>query len=293
MKVLADEAHGTHFYFGSDMPVSAMSVGADMAGVSMHKSGGSLTQSSFLLLGQHMSAGYVRQIINLTQTTSGSYLLMSSLDVSRKNLAQNGKNLYKRVQELGDYAREEINGIGDYYAFGRELCDGDALFDFDPLKLSVNTLNIGLAGIEVYDLLRDEYNIQVEFGDVGNFLAYLSLGDRERDIERLVSALFEIRRRYKRERASLIPLEYMEPDVICTPQEAFYADTAVLPIEESCGHICAELVMCYPPGIPMLSPGERITHQILEYIRYMKEHGGTLTGPEDSRIEHLKVLKGR
>ena len=293
MVVLADEAHGTHFYFAENMPINAMAAGADMAGVSMHKSGGSLTQSSFLLLGQRMSPGYVRQIINLTQTTSGSYLLMSSLDVSRKNLAIRGKELYQKVYELGEYAREEINSIGDYYAFGRELCNRDSLFDFDPLKLSINTLDLGLAGIEVYDILRDEYNIQVEFGDVGNILAYLSLGDRERDIERLVSALSEIRRRYKKERARLIPLEYMTPEVVLTPQEAFYADADVLPIQQSAGYICAENVMCYPPGIPMLAPGERITEEILGYIRYMKERGGTLTGPEDSSIEFLKVLKGR
>ena len=91
MKVLADEAHGTHFYFGEDMPVSAMAAGADLASVSMHKSGGSLTQSSFLLCGPSVNAEYVRQIINLTQTTSVLYLLMVSLDISRKNLALYGK----------------------------------------------------------------------------------------------------------------------------------------------------------------------------------------------------------
>jgi arginine/lysine/ornithine decarboxylase len=293
MAVLVDEAHGTHFYFGNDMPVSAMAAGADMAGISVHKSGGSLTQSSLLVLGPNVKEGHMRQIINLTQTTSGSYLLMSSLDVSRKNLALNGKLVFERVTRLADYAREEINRIGDYYAFGRESCDGDAFFDFDPTKLSVNTLDTGLAGIEVHEILRDEYNIQVEFGDVGNILAYLSIGDRERDIERLVSALSEIRRRYRRERAESIPLEYMRPDVVCSPQEAFYAEKQVLPIEQSVGQICAENVMCYPPGIPMLAPGERITAEILHYIRYMMERGGTVTGPEDSTIKTLQVLKGR
>ncbi len=90
MLCLADEAHGTHFYFGGGLPVSAMAAGADMASVSMHKSGGSLTQSSLLLIGPNVHQGYVRQIINLTQTTSGSYLLMSSLDISRRNLALRG-----------------------------------------------------------------------------------------------------------------------------------------------------------------------------------------------------------
>ena len=174
MYCLADEAHGTHFYFGENMPVSAMAAGADMASVSMHKSGGSLTQSSLLLIGPNINEGHVRQIINLTQTTSGSYLLMSSLDISRRNLALRGKNVFRQVVAMAEYAREEINAIGGYYAFGRELVNGDSIFDFDPTKLSVHTRDIGLAGIQVYDLLRDEYDIQIEFGDIGNILAYLT-----------------------------------------------------------------------------------------------------------------------
>ena len=135
MLVLVDEAHGTHFYFGDGLPVSAMAAGADMAAVSMHKNGGSLTQSSFLLINNDISQGYTRQIINLTQTTSGSYLLMSSLDLSRKNLALNGKEIYKKVLNLAEYAREEINKIGGYYAFGSEMIDGGAFYDFDRAKL--------------------------------------------------------------------------------------------------------------------------------------------------------------
>ena len=293
MRVLADEAHGTHVYFGKDMPVAAMAAGADMAAVSMHKSGGSLTQSSFLLVGKGISAGYVRQIINLTQTTSGSYLLMSSLDISRKNLAVNGERIFSEVCRMAQYARDEINEIGDFYAFSRELINGDTVFDFDVTKLSVNTFDVGLAGIEVYDILRDEYDIQVEFGDLGNILAYLSVGDRQRDLERLVSALFEIRRRYKRDKSGLLRHEYIDPEVAATPQEAFYAEKESLPIDRSAGHICSEFVMCYPPGIPILAPGERITKEILDYIRYAKEKGCSLTGPEDMNIRRLNVLKGK
>ena len=96
-----------------------------------------------------MNVGHVRQIINLTQTTSGSYLLMSSLDISRRNLALRGKEVFRKVVEMADYAREEINDIGGYYAFGRELINGNSVSDFDPTKLSVHTREIGLAGIEV------------------------------------------------------------------------------------------------------------------------------------------------
>ena len=255
MLVLVDEAHGTHLYFGENLPVSAMAAGADMAAVSMHKSGGSLTQSSMLLIGPAMQEGYVRQIINLTQTTSASYLLLSSLDISRRNLALRGREAFAGVVELADYAREEINDIGDWYAFSAERINGSSIFDFDRTKLSVHTLNVGLAGIEVYDILRDEYDIQIEFGDLGNILAYLSIGDRKRDVERLVSALSEIRRLYGRARAGMMANEYIPPDVAVTPQFAFYAPKESLPIEETAGRICSEFVMCYPPGIPILAPG--------------------------------------
>lgn len=163
MKVLADEAHGTHLYFQPQLPVSAMAAGADMAAVSMHKSGGSLTQSSILLTNKGVNADYVRQIINLTQTTSGSYLLLASLDISRRNLALRGEESFAKVMDMAEYARREINEIGGYYAYGKELVNGTSVYDYDVTKLSVHTLGLGLAGIEVYDLLRDEYDIQIEF----------------------------------------------------------------------------------------------------------------------------------
>ena len=291
MLCLADEAHGTHFYFGKDLPVSAMAAGADMASVSMHKSGGSLTQSSFLLAGPNVNAGYIRQIINLTQTTSGSYLLMSSLDISRRNLALRGEEIFTHVRNIAEYARAEINAIGGYYAFSSEMINGDSIFDFDPLKLSIHTLDIGLAGIEVYDLLRDDYDIQIEFGDIGNILAYLSIGDRIQEVERLVSALAEIRRRYQRDKTGMLTQEYIPPQVIASPQESFYADKVSLPIMETEGRVCSEFVMCYPPGIPILAPGEKITRDILNYIKYAKEKGCSMTGPEDPDIEYLNVLK--
>ncbi len=292
MLVLVDEAHGTHFYFGENMPITAMAAGADMASVSMHKSGGSLTQSSFLLTGPNVSAGYVRQVINLTQTTSASYLLLASLDISRRNLALRGKEAFEEVEKIAAYARNEINKIDGYYAYGEELINGDSIYDFDTTKLTVYTLDIGLAGIEVYDKLRDEYDIQLELGDIGNILAYISIGDRMRETERLVSALYDIRRRYKKDRTGLFDHEYIKPSVVMTPQEAFYAEKEeMIPIRETNGRICTEFVMCYPPGIPILAPGERITQEIIDYIVYAKEKGCSMTGPEDETIERLNVIR--
>ncbi len=290
MLMLADEAHGTHFYFGENFPISAMAAGADIASASMHKSGGSLTQSSFLLMGERINADYMRQVVNLTQTTSASYLLLSSLDISRKRLALSGREIFEKTVQMAEYAREEINSIGGYYAFSRELVNGDSVYDFDVSKLSVHTLPIGLAGIEVYDLLRDEYDIQIEFGDIGNILAYISVGDRTRDIERLISALAEIKRRFGKSGTGMLTQEYINPVVAETPRRAFYADKISLPLDEAAGHVCSEFVMCYPPGIPILAPGELITPQIIEYIKYAKEKGCQMTGTEDINIERLNVL---
>ena len=293
MKVLVDEAHGTHLYFSDRLPLAAMDAGADMAAISMHKSGGSLTQSSLLLCSDSMPLGYVHQIINITQTTSASYLLLASLDISRRTLALRGREVIDKIIDLVAYARDEINAIGDYYAYGRELIDGAAVFDFDTTKLSIFTRPTGLAGIEVYDILRDDYDIQTEFGDIANLLAYVSVGDRPKDIERLVAALAEIRRNYRKDPSKTLKMEYIDPVVVCGPQDAFYAEKESLPIAKSCGRICSEFVMCYPPGIPILAPGEQITEEILTYIRYAKKKGCQITGPEDMSIQYLNVMTER
>ena len=290
MLVLADEAHGTHFYFQDNMPVSAMAAGADMAAVSMHKTGGSLTQSAILLTRNTVNADYVRQVINLSQTTSGNYLLLSSLDIARKNMRLNGQALVTKAVEYASYAREEINKLGGYYAFGEELIDGDAVFDFDNTKLSIHTRDIGLAGIEVYDLLRDDYGIQIEFGDIGNILAIISGGDRNLEIERLISALSEIKRLHESEKSGMFDHEYINPKIVMGPNKAFFSDKVAYPIKESEGKICGEFVMCYPPGIPILAPGEMITAEIIHYIEYAKEKGCLMTGTQDMTIENINVV---
>lgn len=290
MKVLADEAHGTHLYFQDELPVSGMDAGADMAAISMHKSGGSLTQSSILLTNKGVNADYVRQIINLTQTTSGSYLLLSSLDISRRNLALRGEQSFAQVMKMAEYARKEINEIGGFYAYGKELVNGTSVYDYDVTKLSIYTLGMGLAGIEVYDLLRDEYDIQIEFGDMSNILAYISIGDRIQDIERLVGALADIARLYKKDSTGMLSGEFISPKVVKSPQDAFYSEKTSLPIRETKDMISGEFVMCYPPGIPILAPGEMITEEIIEYIIYAKEKGCSMQGTEDPAVENLMVL---
>ena len=290
LKVLVDEAHGTQRYFGANLPMAGMRAGADMAAISMHKSGGSLTQSSILLTGENMNVGHVRQIIGLTQTTSANYLLLSSLDLSRRNLALRGMESFAKVITMAEYARNEINSIGGYYAYGKELIDGKNVYDFDVTKLCVYTKDIGLTGIEIYDLLRDEYDIQIEFGDIGNIMAYISIGDRLQDIERLVGALEDIKRLYAREKSGLAFVDAVIPKVVSSPQYSFYAEKESVPIKESYGRVAGESVMAYPPGIPILAPGELITKDIVDHILYAKEKGCSLQGTADPEVKRLEVL---
>jgi arginine decarboxylase len=257
----------------------------------MHKTGGSLTQSSILLIKDQKQMGEVRQVLNLTHTTSGSYLLLVSLDITRKFLALNGEEVFGQVQSLTEYARTEINRISGYYCFDKQICNGTNIADFDTTKLTIHTRGIGLAGIEVYDILRDEYDIQVELGDLGNILAIIGVGDQKRDIERLISALMDIKETYAKEDNSMITYDYVSPIVRISPQRAFYAAQKKVKIVDALDEIAGESIMVYPPGIPILAPGELITQEAIDYILYAKEKGSFLTGIEDTSIEYINVLE--
>ena len=140
--------------------------------------------------------------------------------------------------------------------------------------------------------MRDDYGIQVECGDLGNILAIVSAGDRAMEIERLISALYEIKRLYAKEPAGMYDHNYINPDLIYTPQKAFYSNKKTMPLKNSKGKISGEFVMAYPPGIPVLAPGERITDEIIDYIAYAKDKGSLLMGTQDMKLENILVVEG-
>lgn len=290
--VLVDEAHGSHLYFNEELPKGAMNLDADMACISLHKTGGSLTQSSALLVNdKRINHKRIRTVLNLTQTTSGSYLLMTSIDIARKQLALNGKEILDNVLSISRYLRNEINKIDGFYAFGKELLNNDDFYDFDETKLSINTSNLGITGIEVYDILRNSYNIQLEYGDLSNMLAIISLGDTLENANLLIKALQDISNKYKKEAFKSVSDEYINPVVKYSPREAFYHKKENVKIVDSLGKVSGEFVMNYPPGIPVLAPGELITKEALDYIAHSKSSGTVLTGTEDEAVEWIKVLK--
>ncbi len=238
-----------------------------------------------------MSTGStVSKIINLTHDDKR----VVSSDVTSRHFAEKSGAARKGIvsaksAEMAEYARG-VNDIGGYYAYGKDLVNGGSVYDFDVTKLSVYTRGIGLAGIEVYDLLRDEYDIQIELGDIANILAYISIGDRIQDIERLVGALADVKRLYSKDPAQMLNTEYINPTVLVSPQAAFLCREKMHADPGDGRKICGEFVMCYPPGIPILAPGEMITPEIIEYIIYAKEKGCSMQGTEDPAVEHLNVL---
>lgn len=294
MAVIVDEAHGAHFRFHDELPYDAIELGADMCAVSMHKTGGSLTQSSLLLIKEGLvDEKTVRTVLSLTQTTSASYLLMVSLDIARKTLAINGQALLSETLRLARYAREEINKIDGLYAFGKELVGSPGVFDFDETKLGINVADLGLTGFEVYNLLRDDYNIQVEMGDAFNILALISFGDNDGTVKALIEALRDISKRFNgtKSKVSFDRVAILEnPELIVSPRHAFYSRKKAVKLEESEGEISGESIMVYPPGIPIVIPGERISIDMIDYVKMLKKQNSSLQGTEDPEVEYVKVL---
>ena len=291
MKVLVDEAHGTHFYFGDHMPINAMKAGADYSAVSMHKTGGSLTQSSLLLISNKVDSQQVRKIINLTVSTSASYLLLSSIDIARKKLACEGRSLINKLCSFVSEGAKEISKINGLKVLTREnMIKESAVYDYDPTKLAVNTVGTGLAGIEVYNLLKEEYNIQLEFGDISNILALPAVGDSENYSLILAKALADIVNKHGNKQTPGYFYEYIKPIVKIPPRDAFYFPQEEILFEDCEGRISGEYVMCYPPGIPLLAPGELITKEILAHIDYSKKKGCKLIGG-NGEITQISVVK--
>lgn len=291
MAALLDEAHGAHFKFHPELPISGIEFGADIAAVSIHKTGGSLTQSSVLLLNEgYVDKKTVKTVLNLLQSTSASYLLMSSLDVARKNLVLNGREKFDEILDLVRKYRSKLNEIDGLYAFGKELVSTPGAYDFDETKLGVCVSGIGLTGFEVYDLLRDEYKIQVELADTYNILAIVSIGDNEENLLKLYEGLKDISIKYRKKSLKHIDLVLDDPEVIVSPRNAFYARKKVLPLDEVVGEISGESIMAYPPGIPIITPGERISQEIVNYIKFLKKEKTMLTDSEDPYVNSIKVL---
>lgn len=297
--VLVDEAHGIHIHFHEDLPMSAMQAGADMAATSIHKLGGSLTQSSVLNVKRgRVSPAHVQSVLSMMTTTSTSYILLASLDAARRHLATVGHKEISRAIDLANYARKKINQIQGLYSPGEEILHSKATTALDPTKLLISIKNLGISGYEAEGWLREHRNIEVELSDLYNILCIVTSGDNEESIEALIDALYALSETLNHgealQKASQKTMPVQVPDMpklALSPRDAFYAQTEFVPFEESVGRIIAEFVMVYPPGIPIFTPGEIITQENLDYISENINAGLPVQGPEDTSLKNLKVVQ--
>ncbi|NEU29519.1 aminotransferase class I/II-fold pyridoxal phosphate-dependent enzyme [bacterium LRH843] len=293
--VLVDEAHGVHIHFHKELPLSAMQAGADMAATSVHKFGGSLTQSSVLNVKEGLvSAKRVQSIISMLTTTSTSYLLLSSLDTARKQLATEGEHLLSHVIQLANSTRKRINEIDGLSCVGSEIVGSKATYDFDPTKLIISVKQLGINGYQVETWLRTHYAIEVELSDLYNILCLVTIGDTEEKMDILVQALSHLAKEHCNQDGETQAVHVYVPNIptlAISPRDAFYSETEVIPFTESAGRVIAEFIMVYPPGIPILIPGEIITEENLSYIQKNIKAGLPVQGPEDETFQTLRVIK--
>lgn len=297
--VLCDEAHGSHLSFNKILPLSAMEAGADLSASSLHKTGGSLTQSSVLLAkGKRVNYNKLRVTLNILQTTSPSSLLLASLDVARKYMYFKGKQELDKVIDLAHYAKKIIDEIP-----GITVCDKDYFinknnYDYDETKLLIKIKDLNLPGYYLYNLLRDKYNIQVELAETYVLLVVLSIGSTKRDIIKLRDALAEISDEFykKMNNINFKKFNYSFPKVYTRPREAFHAPKKYVELTEAIDEIAAESIMIYPPGIPLIIPGEIIDLEIINRIEFYKENGFTILTEQDDEtvkiIDRLNWFKG-
>ena len=294
MLLLVDEAHGPHLRFSSRLPKQALDCGADLVAQSTHKIIGSLTQTSML----HVRAGRVdlervRSAASLLQSTSPNYLLLASLDIARLQMAESGQQLVGRAVELAEKLRTAINQIDGLTCFGNEHLQTPGAYALDVTKLTVQVRALGLTGAEAEHILRHTYKIQCELADAYNVLFIVSMADTEQETDRLLAALQALAQKHRRAgrqpEAAALPAV---PAMRVAPRTAFFAATELVDFAQAVGCVAAEQIMFYPPGIPLLCPGEELTTEILTYIRDMQRIGLKVVGPEDASLEHIRVIKG-
>jgi arginine/lysine/ornithine decarboxylase len=292
--VYVDEAWGPHFHFHPALPKSAMQSGIDGAVASTHKVLGAITQSAILnVQGPRVDLGRLSGTVGMSQTTSPAAFILASIDACRRQMVLHGRELLETTIELADQARRRIQAIS-----GVSVLDGAMLGveTYDLTKLVIDMHGLGLTGFEVEELLRFQYAINPEMSDLSGIVCLITVGDTQRSIDTLVCALESIAHEHGRPSGNggahlRSSGAVLSPGVqAMTPREAFYARTRTIPLNEAIGQISAELVIPYPPGIPVLAPGDVILPEKLEYLATVAAQGGYISGASDHALRTIKVV---
>lgn len=293
MALLVDEAHGPHLRFSEALPAQAIEAGADMAAQSTHKILGAMTQGSLLLArGSRVAPERVRQASSLLQSTSPNQLLLASIDIARLQMAECGKARVGAAVRLAEHLRSAINEIDGLWCFGRAYLEAKGQYDLDVTKLTVNVAGLGLTGVEAGSILRHQYKIECELSDARNVLFILSYADGEREAKKLLRALCALATHRRETHAIPAPPPLPPiPAQAMAPRTAFFAQKEAVPFWAAKGRTAAEQVMFYPPGIPVLVPGDVVDEASLCYIAAGKQLGLNVSGAEDAALERLLVVQ--
>jgi len=302
--VLADEAWGPHFRFHPALPIDSMAAGVDLAINSTHKMLAGLSQTAMLhSQGKRIKLDRLTAVVKLFLSTSPNLVLLASLDVARKQMATQGPALLSRTIDLANDSRRRLNEIPGVYCFGEEMQGRPGVFDLDPTKITITVKELGYTGYEAEEILRRRYNVQMELADLFNCLALFTIGATQESADRLVYGVKELAREDRpidvfspsgvlERRMETGTYNFPEiPPIRMNPREAFLAPAECVDFRESAGRVCAEVITPYPPGIPIISPGEEITQEVIEYLRLELRAGVRMQGPYDSELRVVRVVK--
>ena len=297
VRLFVDEAWGPHFPFHPDLPEPAVRAGASGAVTSIHKLLAGLTQASLLTLGPDVPRESIAPAVSLVETTSPSALIAASIDVARRQMALHGRELLDRTINLAHAARRELSTIPGISVIGADVISGRPGAGHDPTRIMIDVRGTGLTGLEAESLLRSRARIGVEMSDLTSVIAHVTIGDSRKSIDHLIAGfrwLGDRPRSSSRARRSEDPppagLVASAGRPLLTPREAAMSPSLTVPLEQASGQVAAETVTPYPPGIPVMAPGDLITQEALEYLRMARDSGQYISGPQDASLGTIRVV---
>lgn len=291
--LIVDEAHGSHLIFSKELPISAIDAGADIVIQSTHKTLPALTQSSMIhVCTDRVDIEKLTKVISVHQTTSPSYLLMSSLDFARAYMEKEGRERLSLIIDSIKKRTKHLKQIKGVKIFDKQNIEENDFYDFDITKLVIGLMDFGISGKSLESILRRDYKIQLEMADYYYGIALISALNEDYEIERLVYAIEDILKNdmYRGEGMKDILVKYINPERAISLHEAFYRNMEPIPFKHSKGKISANFIIPYPPGIPVLCPGEVITDDIIEYIQILNENNIEILGFTDNNRK-IMVIK--
>jgi lysine decarboxylase len=296
--LIVDNAWGSHFGFHAGLPASPLHLGADAMLASTHKIVGSLTQSAMLLAAQTdlLDIEAVARAVRLVRSTSQSSLLMASLDAARRQLAVHGEALLDRTLKAAAEARAAINAVEGCAVVGEGLVGRPGVAGWDPLRIVIDVRGTGCTGYEVARALRVTDDIYVELATHATLVLVLGLAQSVVPLERLAHDFGETVRQIRRPgqlAAIARPPGALEHQTVIPPREAFLGEGELIPVDEAVGRISCESIAGYPPGVPALLPGERVTAEVITYLRELTRAGARLHGAVDPTFRTVRVLVER